>query len=88
MSPAFPSTLRYLIPSLNALNDPVPNRTSPHVVTNPLRLLTLTTSVVIAEPTSPSSSFASRSPRRNEHLAVLLPKHLWKVCLLVYPFSL
>ena len=77
MSAIFSSTLKYLIPSLN---HSAANRRLSFFSFTPSRFLTLATSIlklIIAELASPS--LTSREPRRNEHLAVLLPKHLWKV---------
>ena len=79
MSSALSSTLRSFLPSLNALDVAFSNRTfSPR---HPLPPLSHTShpSILPLDFVSPSSSTTSHSPRRNEHLAVLLPKHLWKV---------
>lgn len=83
MSSAFSSSLRSFIPSLNAIDDAISGRA--FTPRHRLPPLSHTNSSILAVGfATPSSSPTSRSLRRNEHLAVLLPKHLWKVSI---PFS-
>lgn len=79
MSAAFSSTLRSLIPSLNALDDAISNRTCSRCHRFPPLSHTIATSILAVSFVSHSSSATSCPLRRNEHLAVILPRHLWKV---------
>ncbi|KAG5638188.1 hypothetical protein H0H81_001390 [Sphagnurus paluster] len=63
------------IPDIDTDTDPVP--TTPP---SPASCYSSLPSLTHSSPSSSSSSIHSVQERSNEHLAVLLPKHLWKHC--------